>query len=216
MRSNCSSAENSTCAGSTDLVPYPTHLHGLMLDLAKTLPTVSAGTSVATAKKKQYLSRNMAKTFVEAARKTGVDCERFHAWASLVADEAVTWKQVVSVESIPDQTGYDLTVPGPYTFATAGGVIVQDTLNVHAVYTPEAVKNVKETLFPSRNLFHSGTFDTHLEPMQDYVAGLHLATTPDPNGKVVTFDTAEDAKKAYMRGTITARTPIRIRDRSAG
>ena len=91
-----------------------------------------------------------------------------------------------------------------------------DGINVHAVYTPEAVKNVKETLFPSRNLFHSGTFDTHLEPMQDYVAGLHLATTPDPNGKVVTFDTAEDAKKAYMRGTITARTPIRIRDRSAG
>ena len=85
-----------------------------------------------------------------------------------------------------------------------------DQVNIHVPVSAPAVEEAKEKLLPSNNLLHSATFESHIEPMQDYLAGLYLATRPDDKQKVVTFDNAEAAKEAYQRGEISARTPIRI------
>jgi DNA-directed RNA polymerase beta subunit len=91
-----------------------------------------------------------------------------------------------------------------------GGDYDGDNINIHVPSSSEAVDEVKQKLFPSKNLFHSATYETHLEPMQDYLAGLYLASRPDEKEKVQTFETVADARKAFAKGAISLRTPIRI------
>jgi DNA-directed RNA polymerase subunit beta' len=99
----------------------------------------------------------------------------------------------------------------PYhTLKNLGGDFDGDNVNLHVPVSPEAVKDAREKLMPSKSLFHTATFETHLEPMQDYVVGLYLASLPNKKEKTHTFATVADAKKAFARGQIGARTPIRI------
>ena len=91
-----------------------------------------------------------------------------------------------------------------------GGDYDGDQINVHVPSSPEAIKDVREKLMPSKNLFFTGDFETHLEPMQDYLAGLYLASTPDTDETVQTFASEEEARRAFAQGKINARTPIRI------
>lgn len=99
----------------------------------------------------------------------------------------------------------------PYhTLKGIGGDFDGDAINIHVPTSPEAVEEVKEKLFPSKNLFHTASYETHLEPMQDYLAGLYLASVPDPQQEVKVFASEQEAKNAYARGEISARTPIRI------
>lgn len=99
----------------------------------------------------------------------------------------------------------------PYgTLKGIGGDFDGDQINVHVPSTAEAVTDVKEKMMPSKNLFFTGDFETHLEPVQDYTAGLYLASVPNEREPVRTFATADEARNAYARGEIGARTPIRI------
>lgn len=99
----------------------------------------------------------------------------------------------------------------PYhTLKGIGGDFDGDAINVHVPVSQPAVQEVKEKLLPSKNLFHTGTFETHMEPMQDYLAGLYLASVPDPSEPVKVFANEEEAKRAFARGEIGARTPVRI------
>lgn len=91
-----------------------------------------------------------------------------------------------------------------------GGDYDGDNVNIHVPSSAEAVDEVKNKLFPSKNLFHSATYETHLEPTQDYLAGLYLASRPDKREATKTFDTVAEARKAFAKGEISLRTPIRI------
>jgi DNA-directed RNA polymerase beta subunit len=99
-----------------------------------------------------------------------------------------------------------------YTLSGLAGDHDGDTINIHVPSSKSAQDEVKEKLFPSKNLLHPATFEPHLEPRQDFLLGLYLGAKPDESKKVVTFKSAEDAKKAFAKGEITARTPIRIID----
>jgi len=99
----------------------------------------------------------------------------------------------------------------PYhTLKGIGGDYDGDQINIHVPSSAEAVADAKDKLMPSKNLFFTGDFETHYEPMQDYLAGLYLASTPDMEEPVRTFATEEEARRAFTRGDINARTPIRI------
>ena len=93
-----------------------------------------------------------------------------------------------------------------------GGDYDGDNVNVHVPSSEGAVSDVKEKLMPSKNLYHTSTFETHLEPMQDYLAGLYLATRPRAKEKSVTFSSLDDARRAFSKGEISLGTPIRIAD----
>lgn len=99
----------------------------------------------------------------------------------------------------------------PYqTLKAIGGDYDGDAINIHVPSSAEAIDDVKEKLMPSKNLLFSGNFETHYEPTQDYTMGLYMAGKMDPTQKTVTFANAKEAKAAYARGLINARTPIRI------
>lgn len=105
----------------------------------------------------------------------------------------------------------DNAIGVPYfTLKGQGADFDGDQVNVHVPSSQEALDEVKEKLLPSKALWFTGDFETHLEPVQDYLAGLYLASIPNERETVRTFTTADDAKAAYARGEITARSPIRI------
>jgi len=85
-----------------------------------------------------------------------------------------------------------------------------DQINIHVPVSDEAVQEVYSKFLPSKNLFYTADFETHYEPVQDYAAGLYLATAKDSRQAVQTFKSVEDAKRAYAKGLLSARTPIRI------
>lgn len=97
-----------------------------------------------------------------------------------------------------------------YTLQGIAGDYDGDTINLHVPVGDKAVKEVQEKLLPSKNLLHPANYEPHLEPRQDFLAGLYVATQPDDRQPVQVFPSEEAAKAAYRRGEISARTPIRI------
>lgn len=85
-----------------------------------------------------------------------------------------------------------------------------DMINVHVPVSSGAVRDVIEKMMPSRNLWHPSNFDVHLKPDKDYLAGLYLATKLKEDREPVSFDTPEEAIKAYLRGEIGAGDPVNI------
>lgn len=99
-----------------------------------------------------------------------------------------------------------------YTLGGLGADFDGDNVNIHVPSSDEAVTDAKEKLLPSRNLIASGNFQARMTPIQDYLAGLYLATQPKSDEDVHVFKDAESARRAYHRGEISLRTPIRIRE----
>jgi DNA-directed RNA polymerase beta subunit len=85
-----------------------------------------------------------------------------------------------------------------------------DAINVHLPVSDKAVDEAKEKLLPSKNLLHPASFDVHLLPSQEYLAGLYLASQPDKARQTRVFATKEDVLKAYKRGEISVRDPVKI------
>jgi hypothetical protein len=203
-------ASESSCAASTDLVPYPRHLHEKIRAIARgqapsTTLADRATTLVCTAAREGYWSRSRALSVLE-----NVEDPEFSDYLLLVSDNKITWKQVLSVEVAPRETGYDLTVPGPLTFATHDGVIVQDTLTVHVPVSDKAVDNVKEKMLPSKMLLSPGQFDVHLLPPHVFVTGLYVGSKKNEKKQPKTFETKAAAVKAYRSGEIDADDPVII------
>lgn len=86
-----------------------------------------------------------------------------------------------------------------------------DQINIHVPASEEAVKNALDKLLPSRNLISAADFQPRMTPMQDYIMGLHMASTPKETQDVREFDSEEEAIKAYKQGRIGPRDPIRIK-----
>ena len=214
-------------SASMDLVPYPREVHPTVMNNLQR----ATGKKTGNPRKDGYLSRVSARSLQAAYLALSPDArarlcvcagnrsrtvtldelQKLETYFQKIVDnDQVTWKSVVKLSAIGRQTCYDLTVDGPYTFATSTGVVVQDTMNFHAVVGDKAVQEVKDKFLPSKSLLAPGTFEAHYEPDMDYVAGLYLATRPDTSQKERVFLTAAQAKAAFKAGEISARTPIRI------
>lgn len=85
-----------------------------------------------------------------------------------------------------------------------------DNVNVHLPVGTDAVRDVIDKMMPSKNLWHPGTFDVHLKPDKDYLAGLYLATTLKAHKEPRRFSTKADAYRAYMRGELGVADPVII------
>ena len=112
-------------------------------------------------------------------------------------------------------TGYDITVPGPYTFATASGVFVQDSMNIHVPVTQEAANEIREKMMPSKNLFGIKNNKIHYQPHQEFVLGLFNSSTPNAKKPLHLFASTEEAMAAYHSGAIDLDTPIHIKQHAS-
>lgn len=86
-----------------------------------------------------------------------------------------------------------------------------DTMNVHAVVTPDAVKQVKEKMLPSANLLSPADFGPLYTPRQEFLYGLYEATTRRKTDKIPTpFRRVSDAIAAFKRGEIDVDDEVEI------
>lgn len=138
---------------------------------------------------------------------------RLVQWEQIVENENIVWSSVESVEKTGQkETGYDLTVPGYETFMNADGVILSNTMNVHALLTPEAVKDAREKLFPSKQLFSIRDQQRTLpEPKQDIVLGLYTSQVI-PSRKQGTYGDPEAAMKDLKSGKLDWSDTVEIPD----
>lgn len=134
------------------------------------------------------------------------------AWCDIVENTEIGWRNVVDVQPAGVMDAWDLTVPGPYTFALSDGTIVQDTMNLHTPVSKQAVQNVIQKMLPSRNLLSPKNMKAHYLPQAEFLQGLYLGTRSRPDQKPVRFRSAAEMLKALRRGEITYDTPVEIMD----
>ena len=85
-----------------------------------------------------------------------------------------------------------------------------DAVQLHVPSTDDAVKDVYEKLMPSRNLRSPATFDVHMTPENEFVAGLYRATKTKKDKRPKMFRSESDAVAAFMRGEISLSDPVVI------
>ena len=134
------------------------------------------------------------------------------AWCDIVENTEIGWRNVVDVQPAGVMDAWDLTVPGPYTFALSDGTIVQDTMNLHTPVSKQAVQNVIQKMLPSRNLLSPKNMKAHYLPQAEFLQGLYLGTRSRSDQKPVRFRSAAEMLKALRRGEITYDTPVEIMD----
>jgi hypothetical protein len=132
------------------------------------------------------------------------------AWLGIVDCVDITWHAVESVERTGiRETGYDLTVPGYETFATADGIVLSNTMSFHVPVSEDAVQDAVNKMMPSRNLQSVTDFDVHYYPRQEFLHGLHLASTAKKKG-VKTFLSRASVLAAYKRGELSVGDQVNI------
>lgn len=215
-----------------DIVPYPYHLVCELTYSGATRVTGNASDNTRM-KKVGYMNRTYARRMAQCLRNADWDhytdpvalkkadrtghtpqCAKQLAleWCELVENTAITWSHVDSAEFYGIDDAWDLTVPGPYTFALSDGTIVQDTMNLHTPVSKQAVQNVIQKMLPSRNLLSPKNMKAHYLPQAEFLQGLYLGTRSRPDQKPVRFRSAAEMLKALRRGEITYDTPVEIMD----
>lgn len=215
-----------------DIVPYPYHLVCELTYSGATRITGNASDNTRM-KKVGYMNRTYARRMAQCLRNADWDhytdpvalkkadrtghtpqCAKQLAleWCELVENTAITWSHVDSAEFYGIDDAWDLTVPGPYTFALSDGTIVQDTMNLHTPVSKQAVQNVIQKMLPSRNLLSPKNMKAHYLPQVEFLQGLYLGTRSRPDQKPVRFRSAAEMLKALRRGEITYDTPVEIMD----
>jgi intein/homing endonuclease len=133
--------------------------------------------------------------------------DRAAAWVERFVNTAdIGWATVVSVEKTGEYVdGYDLCVPGTETFTSTDGVILSNTFNYHALVSPEAVENAKDTMLPSRHLFSESDFKLFHQPDHEFKMGLYRLGQKKNKGRTImdrSFGSPEAVMEAYRRGEI--------------
>lgn len=86
-----------------------------------------------------------------------------------------------------------------------------DQINVHVPVSPEAVRDVKEKMFPSKNLLSIKDRTVFQLPQQEFILGLAKATgLGGPKTAPIRFPNAAAAMAAYKNGDISIDQPIEI------
>ena len=154
-----------------------------------------------------YLNRFAAKTVID--RFAGLDDPLFIRWKGVVANEALRWKYIRYVMPLEKkETLYDISVEIAESFATASGLILEDTMLYHVPVSNAAVKDA-EKMLPSNNIYTTRSMGVHYVPQMEFLQGLNLATTKSDKFPRI-FASKADAIKAYKRGEITIDQPIKI------
>ena len=86
-----------------------------------------------------------------------------------------------------------------------------DAMNFHVPVSDDAVQDAVNKMLPSKNLRSVSDFDVHYYPRQEFLHGLHLASSTK-NRRSHTFVSREAALTAYKRGDIGVGDKVIIAD----
>ena len=125
------------------------------------------------------------------------------------------WMTVDSVEPAGTRQVFDFEVEGTKVFAINNGVVIWDTVNIHAPVSDKARRQAYDKMFPERNLISMRSRGIVYKPEKEYQQGLYIGTRMKQGADVRTryFNTLEEAKQAYRQGLIDIDDPIEIRNK---
>jgi len=204
--------KNGVAKDDRDIVPIDFEILEI---LTKNTPDGMSKGSFATAKsackelRYTTISRNQALRIIESF-KGDKSSEIWTKWISIVKDRTLCWETITNIESKENCEVFDIGVPETKVFALSNGLIIYDTINVHSLITPEAIKDAKEKLMPSKMLF--GIRDEeqiYNPPKQEQVLGLYLAKHSKAK-HLHTFPNVELALEAIKAGKVSLSDEINI------
>jgi hypothetical protein len=195
----------------TNLLPVPATLAKQLSRLFK-----SGGSDYAKwyqSIKKGYVARAFAEetlTLHPTLRET--DDGLMRRWIELVDNKTVRWDQVTEFrETGIVEDGYDLTVPGYETFMNVEGVILSNTLQVHAPVTHDAIADAKKMTLSNMLLADNTRNKILAFPQHEAIIGFTHGSKLAPSNKPVRhFKSMEEAIAAYKRGELAANDPIEV------
>jgi DNA-directed RNA polymerase subunit beta len=85
-----------------------------------------------------------------------------------------------------------------------------DTVNLHAVVTPDAVREVREKMMASSYMRSPADFAPLHTPRQEYLMGLYTASTARTKKPMTTFKTRAAALAAFRRGELEVGDPVEV------
>lgn len=133
-------------------------------------------------------------------------------WSALIRRTDIRWATITHIKESSCTEGWDMTIPGPYTFPLWDGTVVQDTMSFHVPVSRKAVQEAAERMVPSKNLLNPATLKAYTGvPMEEFSQGLYLASRP-PKGKPIKFPSKEAMLQALRQGKITYDTAVEIPD----
>lgn len=107
--------------------------------------------------------------------------------------------------------GFDFNVPLADVFCEAGGVSLKNTMMVSVPISDAAVKEMRETMMPSQNLFNPGTHGLMILPSKESLWGLwSLSKAGKQTGKV--YPDLEGPMKDYLEGKLEATDIVKAGD----
>lgn len=107
----------------------------------------------------------------------------------------------IEINHNPDRTtGYDFTVDDYYTFATADGVFVQDSMAIYFPVTEDATQDVYEGIGIWKNLISPTDLTIVPRPNQDIILGIWAASTSQ-NPETVEFKGKKLPFEQYILNT---------------
>ena len=128
----------------------------------------------------------------------------------VIVNRAPVWHKYGIMAFKPVLTASNTIEVPPLVTAGFGMDFDGDQVQFHVPVSDEAVREAKERLLPSKNLFSAATLKTPMTlPSQDYLMGLWRATQTAEKPKRV-FATADDAIRAYEKGEISIDQPVVI------
>jgi replicative DNA helicase len=158
-----------------------------------------------------YTTRTTAKRALNDKPQLRED-EALTRWISFVEDELLCWDRVLSYNVTETrETGYDLSVPGSETFMSVDGVVLSNTVQVHAPVTPGGIADVKRMTLSNLIFNDRKPGMLNVAPDMEAIIGLHRATSAGEKTKVKHFATKEDALAAYHRGEIGLQDNVEIK-----
>ena len=124
------------------------------------------------------------------------------------------WETVTSIEPAGKRQVFDLEVEGTKVFAINNGVVIWDTVNIHAPVSDKAREEAYAKMMPERNLIGMRDRKILYKPEKEYQQGLYIATRmkSGPDVRTRYFNTLEEARQAYRDGLIDVDDPIVIKD----
>ena len=193
-----------------DQVPYPDHLHESFKyayiqrnERRKNARGKMEHGNFPSFKNRGRWDRSVAIRELSQLKSDGIWSEALDAYSDLVHDTSLAWEQIIETTPMEERmTGWDITVPGAFTFALDDGTIVQDTLNVHVPSMDAAVNDTKNKLMPSKMLFSIKNRD-HVVPLpkQETVLGAFTAQRR-PAKNTWNFPDEKSALKAIHSGQV--------------
>lgn len=108
---------------------------------------------------------------------------------------------------VPDSDALHVS---PLFVKPAGMDFDGDQSNVQIPVSEEAIREIKEKMMPSKNLFSIKDKKVHYLPSQEFIMGLNNATSPNAKKAPVLFNSREELMAAYKNRQIDLDTPVSV------